>query len=103
MKVFTLILTQLHYPLLPGTVTLIYGEIKRWSHKLTEFTVTNADGPNLNDVYTGRGRGLPKCRRGKGGCVDLVLRGGPQTAVILTYGLSQAYISISDLRSLMYP
>ena len=73
MKVFTLILTQLHYPLLPGTVTLIYGEIKRWSHKLTEFTVTNADGPNLNDVYTGRGRGLPKCRRSKGGCVILGL------------------------------
>ena len=57
MKVFTLILTQLHYPLLPGTVTLIYGEIKRWSHKLMEFTVTNADGPYLNDVYMGRGEG----------------------------------------------
>ena len=103
MKVFTLILTQLHYPLLPGTVTLIYGEIKRWSHKLMEFTVTNADGPYLNDVYPVRGRGVPKCRRSKGGCVDLVLQGGPQTAVILTYGLSQAYILISDLRSLMYP
>ena len=29
-------------------------------------------GPYLNDVYTEGG--LTKCRRSKGGCVDLVLR-----------------------------
>ena len=33
----------------------------------------NPKGPYLNDVYTVRGSGLPKCRCGKGGCVDLVL------------------------------
>ena len=30
-------------------------------------------GPYLYDVYTERGRGLPKCRCGKRGCMDLVL------------------------------
>ena len=30
-------------------------------------------GSYLNDVYTERGRGLHKCRRSKGGSVNLVL------------------------------
>ena len=30
-------------------------------------------GPNIKDVYTERGRGLPKCGRSKGGCVDCTM------------------------------
>ena len=33
----------------------------------------SSKGPFLNDIYTEGGRGLTKCRRSKGGCVDLVL------------------------------
>ena len=55
--------------------------------------------PYLNDVYTERGRGLPKCRYGKGGCVDLVLciwpecrqeEGGPKFRKLCRRHLSMA-------------
>ena len=37
------------------------------------FDIHTLKGPYLNGVYTEGGGGLTKCRRSKGGCVDLVL------------------------------
>ena len=62
------------------TVNATYGalgtqfDVKSSANKeFCIFTSERHKGPYLNDVYTEGEGGFTKCRRSKGGCVDLVL------------------------------